>query len=1003
MVTISSYQNLLRLDAAPTEVQMKLGISQVLSMPFAYNSPVIVLDFEVGNKNIIKGRFKDAIRSRVFEFEIGDSITFKPFTWRRTDSDVDPMAWEDFSKGYCYRFDAVKTVRKEKPKCGNTSYNCGKACIGLNKNCKSDPPDKPSQEKVDKLRAAAGEFKAVQGDPTKKQEDNKLTPKPQEVKEVAPTPSPDKAEVPVTDLAKQPPVALKIGKKSVNLKDDLDSYKDLRITADPVLGWQVINKNGNVLREPPKGNTAPSHRFKKREQAEKFANDVMTRVEKLQKAQPKPDADVSDSDKRSFESLYTTKLSSAQQLLNLEKNAKIARISPSEDQKNYDKKQPDLNIDSGPGIMEGWRTAKPDGSVQGIPWSVKAEGQEKSRAIVGARLTDHPASPNLKRLRLYDADGRNETIDFKKGDRNASLRARRLVREIAQGKSQEMESGDIKALIEGGKEGLAKRKVEKARLAAEDKQFKAALDDYLKSKNLTRESLKGLTDIGMDDLIEKVEKYQKSQSQTPNSTGVKGAGGKTVDQQYKDIIASSKDPKGTEEAISEALADTLDFEKKTYERYLTAQKNGTVPKGYEEHYQKHIDKYKPVIEAEQFLKERRKKALAGDFETEAEIRPYGKAMIDKYGKDYDYYDSQEYAEKREKLKSIVGEAPLPPVLSGKIPAKDLRQTLKPGDKLLRKQATYGYAGSSSGNTPTGWKYSDGGEVAKVAIKNVSTKINYGMGDRMFDDSVSMRDVTHVIRDGKRYKVDDSDSSPNDLKSESSKSQKAVKQKAVKQKAIKVQGERSPQESPLVPKEEIVKEAPKRIGDGTHDSVPRNAQEYYDAMVKKGEDITIEEAEKVIKSVKGWITDSDDVRDDQKAGKSNKNEENINRFMESVTPYNGEISRGILFDSREEVEAWLKGDENGVISNQGAHSSWTSDYKVAYDFSKASYKTNPSLSQYVEGAYPVIIKAQNKTGVPIKNVGLKPQESEVIISKNTKHKIKKITEENDIITVEVEEI
>ena len=237
--------------------------------------------------------------------------------------------------------------------------------------------------------------------------------------------------------------------------------------------------------------------------------------------------DVSDSDKRSFESLYTTKLSSAQQLLNLEKNAKIAQISPSEDQKNYDKKQPDLNIDSGSGIMEGWRTVKPDGSVQGIPWSVKAEGQEKSRAIVGARLTDHPASPNLKRLRLYDADRRNETIDFKKGDRNASLRARRLVKEIAQGKSQEMESGDIKALIEGGNAGLAKRKVEKARLAAEDKQFKAALDDYLKSKNLTRESIKGLTDIGMDDLIEKVEKYQKSQSQTPNSTGVKGTGGKS--------------------------------------------------------------------------------------------------------------------------------------------------------------------------------------------------------------------------------------------------------------------------------------------------------------------------------------------------------------------------------------------------------------------------------------------------------------------------------------------
>jgi hypothetical protein len=161
MVTTLNRQNPPSFDAAPTEVQMKLGISQVLSMPFAYNSPVIVLDFEVGNKNIIKGRFKDAIRSRVFEFEIGDSITFKPFTWKRTDSlDVDPVAWEDYSKGYCYRFDVAKTVRKEKPKCGNTSYNCGKACIGLNKNCKSDLPDKPSQEKVDKLRAAAGKFKS---------------------------------------------------------------------------------------------------------------------------------------------------------------------------------------------------------------------------------------------------------------------------------------------------------------------------------------------------------------------------------------------------------------------------------------------------------------------------------------------------------------------------------------------------------------------------------------------------------------------------------------------------------------------------------------------------------------------------------------------------------------------------------------------------------------------------------------------------------------------------
>jgi hypothetical protein len=163
----------------PTEVQMKLAIAQILSLPFVYNSPVMVVDFEVGNGNVIKGRFKDASRPRIFEFTIDDSISFKPFTWKRIDSaDTNPVAWEEFSKGYTYRYDAVKTTRKEKPKCGNTSYNCGKACISLNKNCKSDPPDKPSQEEIDKVKAMAGGFKEAQDDPTKRQEKNKLTPKP---------------------------------------------------------------------------------------------------------------------------------------------------------------------------------------------------------------------------------------------------------------------------------------------------------------------------------------------------------------------------------------------------------------------------------------------------------------------------------------------------------------------------------------------------------------------------------------------------------------------------------------------------------------------------------------------------------------------------------------------------------------------------------------------------------------------------------------------------------
>jgi hypothetical protein len=860
MVTTLNRQNPPSFDAAPTEVQMKLGISQVLSMPFAYNSPVIVLDFEVGNKNIIKGRFKDAIRSRVFEFEIGDSITFKPFIWKRTDSlDVDPVAWEDYSKGYCYRFDVAKTVRKEKPKCGNTSYNCGKACIGLNKNCKSDLPDKPSQEKVDKLRAAAGKFKAVQDDPTKKQEDNKLTPKPPETK---PT---------------------------------LANEDKMRDTLKKAIAENELNKS---LAE--------------------------TAYQKYHQYQNGLKNEAEDLSSRSIASLYKIPHATA-----------VARIN-------------------------GLREAVGLGGSNAV--SVDKE--------LGGRIND--LLNNGKQIKINLSGG--QLKDQKKEPSQTTINA--------------------------------------------DKKW----SDFLESKNVTEKGLRKLDPETRKKITEEFEntrieeRAQESRKRkglslpedpkpSPDSTGVKGAGGKSVDQQYKDIIASSKDPKGTEEAIAEALSGTLDYKKQTYERYLAAQASGTVPPGYEKRYQEHIDQYKPVIEAEQFFNERRQKAVNGDFETEAEVMAYMGSLKGKYKNSYEFYDSPEYTEKRSKIESIIkNNYELPPPLSGNIPRSELKKTLSPGDKLLVKENTYGSMGSSGNNNiPTGYNIREGGEVTKVAVTNVVAKKQYSGQQNAFESKTPMKDITHVIRDGKRYKVDDSDSSPNDLKPDAPQSQKAVKQKSVKQKTIKVQEVRSPQESPLVPKEEIVKETPKLIGDGTHDGTPKNAQEYYEAMVKKGENITIEEAEKIIKSVKRWITDSDEVRDDQKDGRPNKNEENINRFMKSMTPYDGDVSRGILFNSREEVETWLKGDENGVLDNQKAHASWTSDDKVAYDFSKASYKENPSLSQYVEGAYPVIIKAKNKTGVSIKDVGLKPQESEVIVSKDAKHKVKSVTEKNGIFYVETEEI
>ena len=47
-------------NAAPT-VTLKLAISQVLSLPAAYNAPVIVLDFNIGDNSLVKVTDRDGI------------------------------------------------------------------------------------------------------------------------------------------------------------------------------------------------------------------------------------------------------------------------------------------------------------------------------------------------------------------------------------------------------------------------------------------------------------------------------------------------------------------------------------------------------------------------------------------------------------------------------------------------------------------------------------------------------------------------------------------------------------------------------------------------------------------------------------------------------------------------------------------------------------------------------------------------------------------------------
>jgi len=395
-----------------------------------------------------------------------------------------------------------------------------------------------------------------------------------------------------------------------------------------------------------------------------------------------------------------------------------------------------------------------------------------------------------------------------------------------------------------------------------------------------------LTDIGMDDLIEKVEKYQKSQSQTPNSTGVKGAGAKFLESLGSDNWM--RDHEGIKE-----IARAID------------ENNGVVDTG---------------------------------------IRERGEA---------------------------------------------LHAGLRVGEVKVYKV-----------NSPS--------KARPYGSATIEIKAHKGDGKRNVDLVHLADGVKHELKK-KGVKKSQSEPKPasipaslNDLKPEKipkAKANKTPKQKAIKQKTIKVQEVRSQeQESPLIPKEEIVKDAPKLIGDGTHEGAPKNAQEYYDAAVKTGKAMTMKEAEDTVAAVSGWSRSSNDIRNDQKKGKFNKKAELISDYVRNSTPYNGDIHRGIVFNNREEAMEWIKGDENGVLDNQNAHASWTSKESVAWVY------TNPMMRKANKTLAGVIVSSVNKTGASIEKLSrYKESEAEVLVAKDARHKVKSVTEKDGILYVQTEEI
>ncbi len=187
-----------------------------------------------------------------------------------------------------------------------------------------------------------------------------------------------------------------------------------------------------------------------------------------------------------------------------------------------------------------------------------------------------------------------------------------------------------------------------------------------------------------------------------------------------------------------------------------------------------------------------------------------------------------------------------------------------------------------------------------------------------------------------------------------------------------------------------------VGKGDHESVPKDANEYYEAMKKSGNPISYDDAIKITGAVREWTEDASYIRESQKAGKYSIIADRINDYVKSSTPFKGEIYRGISFGSTDEALSWAKGDSDGILDNQNAHASWTSNWDKARKFA-GDNSVNDFTSQ------PVIIKTNNKSGASIKNLSNIGTEDEVLVVKDTRHRVKNVVYEDGVLIVETEEV
>jgi len=121
----------------------------------------------------------------------------------------------------------------------------------------------------------------------------------------------------------------------------------------------------------------------------------------------------------------------------------------------------------------------------------------------------------------------------------------------------------------------------------------------------------------------------------------------------------------------------------------------------------------------------------------------------------------------------------------------------------------------------------------------------------------------------------------------------------------------------------------------------------------------------------WAADAEQIQDTATAL------DGLDDFFQHAPVYDGEVYRGMNFTSKSKAEEFIR-DLTDQRRDPGLQS-WTADWEVSVDFASGAMGGD-------RGKYSVLLKTQNKRGVPMASISGYHEEKEVLMPPGSKMRV-----------------